>query len=349
MEKDNDMSIDLSEFISKKVGNKISKLEEKIVELEHKQESDYVEKKNLNAKVRDLETKNNNILQDNTSSLFLLSYLKDNFNNIEPTPRDKDGYGQKSKTQNQYIYIENIMKNIFNVNPDYQNGFFCPDFKVSLSVNFYSNRDVLVNLLDILLTDNKYAIIGFIKSFKMPFDYNKEDVIEYVKSPRYNTNGAIFGISSHWGGGKGNMPHDLIMKNPFILEDDVFDMMLETIKSKKDNHGYLFSLPIYNKNISDEQIIKLGECLIGIRINDYHSKFIEQNILKFNDETVDYLFSSLTCDNPYRLLHWGKFPVKYQYKYLLIEPIDVVLKHFSDYSCKWTTEQKDEFLKEKYK
>ena len=146
------------------------------------------------------------------------------------------------------------------------------------------------------------------------------------------------------------MPHDLIMKNPFILEKDVFDVLINSINKKASNYYYLFSLPIHNKNISEDQIIKMGECLKGLPLSvlDYADvkQFINNNLKLFNNNTLDYLYSLTKSDNQFNTLHWEKFPDKYQMKFLKSKDMNEVLKILTNYSCTWTIEQKESFLKE---
>ena len=193
----------------------------------------------------------------------------------------------------------------------------------------------------------------FIESFKMPFDYTKEEVIQYVREPNYNTNGCIFGIGQYWieyGAGKTNMPHDLIMRSPCILQDDVFEMLLSSIKRRTPNYYYLFALPKHNKNISSEQLILLGECLIGMetRILNYDevNKFISENLRNFNNKTLDFLYGLIQSDNQFKTLHWEKFPNEYQMRFLKTRPLDEILKLLTNYSCTWSVEQKESFLRE---
>lgn len=184
----------------------------------------------------------------------------------------------------------------------------------------------------------------------MPFDYPKEDVIAYVKAPKYNTNGCIFGISSYWieyGAAKPNMPHDLIMRNPHIIEEDVFPILIDSIRKKVPEFNYLFALPKYNSNVSKEQVVKLGECLIdnNIKFSDTIAEFVSQNIKDFNSETLEFLFTKAQSDNQYKALHWEKFPNEYQMRFLESKPLDEVLKLITSYNCTWTIEQKENFLK----
>jgi len=340
---DNLLEIDLNEFASKQIAEKIGSLEKELVNARNKNSEQYKEITALKKQV------------DNSKiALGLLDYLRDEFAKIKQSEEDKQGWF-KSRQQNQFIFIEGILLNIFNIKKE-ANGWYCSrndgELAPHLAVNFYSKKETVIDLLKIIMADCSKEV-AFIKSFKMPFDYTKDEVIQYVKEPKYNTNGCIFGIGQYWiqcGAGKSNMPHDLIMKNPFILEDDVFEILLNSINKRVSNYYYLFSLPKHNKKISKEQLIALGECLTNIetKVLNYEevNGFISENLKSFNNKTLDFLYNLIQSDNQFKTLHWEKFPSEYQMRFLKAKPLDEILKLITNYSCTWTIEQKESFLKE---
>lgn len=329
------LEIDLNEFAAKQIAEKIDSLEKELINARNKNSEQYKELTTLKKQV------------DNSKiALGLLDYLRDEFAKIKQSEEDK---------QNQFLFIEGILLNIFNIKKE-ANGWYCSgndgELAPHLAVNFYSKKEIVIDLLKIIMIDSSKEV-SFIKSFKMPFDYTKEEVLQYVKEPKYNTNGCVFGIGQYWieyGAGKINMPHDLIMKNPFILEDDVFETLLASIKKKVSNYYYLFALPKHNKNISKNQIISLGECLTSIetKVLNYEevNGFISENLKSFNNKTLNFLFNLIQTDNQFKALHWEKFPNEYQMRFLKGKTLDEILKMLTNYSCTWTIEQKQSFLKE---
>lgn len=340
---ENLLEINLNEIATKHISEKIEYLEKQLEDTRNKNIEQYNEIASLKKQV------------DNSKvALGLLDHLRDEFSKIKQS-EERDGGWFDSKEKNQFVFIENVLLNIFNIKKE-ANGWYCHRYEGSLAthlaVNFYSNKDVVINLLKIFMKDSVKAV-SFIDSFKMPFDYSKDEVIRYVKNPEYNTNGCIFGINQYWverGAGKSNMPHDLIMKNPFILNDDVFELLLNSIRKKVANFYYLFALPKHNKNISKEQIVALGECLVSIgaaSINQEDIKmFISDNLKNFNNNTLDFLYNLVRSDNQFNTLHWEKFPNEYQMRFLKSKKLDEVLRLITCYSCTWTTEQKEVFLRE---
>lgn len=347
------LTIDVNEIVSNQIKEKFSNLENQIIELNNTIENKNSKLKELSLKLKELETKNNN----NEYVSFLFDKLKNTFSQISNDPEKAEF--KKLKNQKQFEFIDLILITFFDIKKE-QNGWLSYDTSSStlleryLAINYYENKDIVINLLKIL-DDKCKDKIDFIKNFRMPCDYSKEEVLNYVKNPHYCTNGNIFQISQYWvesGLGKENLPHHLIMKNKFILEEDVFDELIKTIKSERLKFYYLFSLPKYNKNITKEQIQKMGSCLSTIyKYLNYKEiqEFIKDNLLDFNEETLNYLYLYITTDNQFKIFHWENFPVKYQISYLMNKPINDVFKLFNNSSCKWTEEQKEEFLRLRYK
>lgn len=338
------LEFDLNDIVSKQVSKKIEGLENRISQLQDKNIA-------LTDKVLVAENKLNNV----SSLSFLFDYLREEFSNIVATPKVKDDSYGKCKAYNQFMFIHNILLYIFNISPEYK-GWYGQraegNLRAHLAVNYYSNKEILISLLKILKSDWQYDV-KFIESFQMPFDYSKDKVINFVNSPKYNTNGCIQDISEYWinrGAGIENMPYSLMFKNPHILEEDVFTSLIETINRRRDNYHYLFALPVHNSQISKEQIERLGECLTKLvhEVFSYSDVelFIKNNFHNFNKTTLDYLATLVDFDNHYRNFHWERFPTEYQMRFLERKSFDEVLKILTNYSCKWTVEEKESFLTE---
>ena len=340
---DNILEFDLNEIVSKEINDKIKSFEKQLKLMSNEL---YESNKQLGVA--------NKIIKESGTVIGLLDNLRAKFESIESGVSD-DGGWYDSRQKNQFLFIEKILLNLFGIKKE-QNGWLSHrgdgTLKAHLAVNYYHSKQTVIDLLKVIKKDSG-GDINFINDFIMPFDYSKQKVIDYVKSPKYNTNGCIFGISNFWieeGAGKSNMPHDLIMKNEFILEDDVFELLTNSINKRVSEYHYLFGIATYNKNISDAQIAQLGECLITMPVDQLKytetKSFIEKNLSKFNSKTLDYFYLNMTANNQFNTLHWEKFPVVYQHKYLMDKPIEKILKLITDYSCKWTNEEKESFIKE---
>lgn len=334
------LQFDLNELVSKEIGLKIESLEKRL-----EQSQKIIQEKNT--QICDLQKK----VKKSETVLSIIDFLRTKYSEIKEGIHDKgDWYDSRAKLK--FLFIEKIMLNFYGISKE-ANGWLssrsCGSLAGYLAVNYYKNKQQVIDLLKVFGDDDKS--VNFIESFKMPYDYPKEDAVNYVKDPKYNTNGCIFGISQYWvesGCGKSNMPHSLIQMNPLILEDDVFSELINSINKKVSNFYYLFGLPEYNRP-SEKQIQLMGETLIDMPTKHFKEdtikRFIKNNLCKFNDKTLDYLYGLTTAENQFSLLHWENFPTEYQMKYLNSLPFDKVWVTLNNYSCKWTTDDKEKFLK----
>ncbi|HUM52919.1 MAG TPA: hypothetical protein PK431_13940 [Chitinophagales bacterium] len=333
------LQFDLNELVSKEIGQKIENLEKRL-----EQANETIQKKN--SQIQELTNK----VKKSETVLCIVDFLRTKYSEItEGEHSSGDWYDSKAK--NKFLFIEKVMLSLYNI-PKEGSGWLSSRSDGSLSgylaVNYYKHKQQIIDLLKVFGEDDRH--INFISGFKMPYDYPKSDVIQYVKNPNYNTNGCIFEVSQYWveaGAAKSNMPHGLIMKSKYIVEDDVFTELLNSIKKRVSNYYYLYAVTKYH-TLSKKQIQDLGETLIGMKaksFTDTIKEFVSLNLLKFNDLTLDYFYGLITSDNQFNTLLWGKFPTKYQMKYLNNLSMDDVLKTITNYSCKWTTDEKQEFLK----
>lgn len=340
----NFLGLDLNEVATKAISEKISTLEADLAAAREAMSDQFSAITTLNKKV-----------SESKIALGLLNHLRNEFANIKHGPCDSGGY-YDSKQKNQFLFIERVLLYLFNVKKETNGGWLSSRGDGSLApylaVNFYRNKAIVIDLLKVLMP-NCEKEVSFIQAFKMPYDYPKEAVMRYVKAPQYNTNGAIFGVSNFWieaGAAEKNMPHNLIMQSPFILQDDVFAALIDTIKKKASNYHYLFALPKHNKDISTDQIVMMGEQLANIETSvlgwDVVNYFIIDNLKVFNHKTLDFLYSKIQYDNQFKTLHWEKFPNEYQMRFLKEKSLDVVLKIITNHSCAWTEDEKRTFLKE---
>ncbi len=336
----NPLTIDLNELVSKEVTAKIASLEETIETLKNR---------NIEINSKFLETKKH--LDSSLDFVFLVQHLKTEFNTITATKESNDTFA-KGKPYNQYIFLREILNKIFNIKKeakwygDYKDN----NFRQNLAINFYEHKELVIKLLKVLKEDPTYDI-QFIQQFIMPYDYDYETVIKLLRKLWYNTNGQIFDINPWWvesGATLNNLPYSLFLANPLLAEDEVFAILLDTIQKKQTNYEYLFKVVKYNENITQEQIRLLGNCLIGIRNERYNDDirwFIENYITQFDKPTLNYLSTFVNYDNQFNTFAWQRFPAEYQMTFLQNKPFDEVFKIISDYSCKWTITEKENFLK----
>lgn len=343
---ENTLQFDLNELVSKEIGAKITQLEKQKENLTNQNIL-------LQGKISDLSAR----VENAKLPLAFLEMIRGAFNAIEADPRDKDDY-HKHKNQKQFDFIENIMLNVFGIEKESQGWLsYRGDGNLYnyLAVNYYKSKQHLMGLLELLSDDPKHKTgIQFIRSFRMPYDWSKEEVISFLKDPGSCTNGSYIGISNFWferGCGRNNCPYNLVLMSPFIVEDDVWDVLINQITIGLSNSTYFYSVYNYHK-LSDERIKQLGDILID-KIDkkksmvDYEcpKAFLTNNFVNLSDKVLDFFYEQISDDNQFKTFNWEKFPVRYQHKYLLSKNIEDVLKIIGGYSCRWTIEEKESFLK----
>jgi len=256
-------------------------------------------------------------------------------------------------------YIEKIMLWVFGIKKTYSFYGDRGGLLRNLAINYYHHKEELISvitMLDIKHSSSPYnfmagSYIDSIKNFIMPCDWSKEQVLQYVKSPHYCTNACNYGAGEFYFESDGNVPHDLIQANKHIIWPDVFDEVINTIKRDSSNSIYLYTIPKYNAAISRDQIKRLGSTLIGKKgkFYDITEEFVKKNMSIFDKATLEYFYLISSHGNQFNLFHWQNFPIEYQQRYLRERPILKILPIILDHNCKWTDEQKEEFLRGYYK
>ena len=78
------------------------------------------------------------------------------------------------------------------------------------------------------------------------------------------------------------------------------------IKNNKEYSYNFFAVDKYNKLLTTPQIMRLGNCLISLRKEKLNyevvKEFINNNLKRFNDDTLDYLYNLASSDNEGDLL-----------------------------------------------
>lgn len=335
------LQFDLNELVSKEIGAKIEALEKQVESL---QES--------NSKLRLEATNARKDLANASMAIEIFDYLRFGFSQITASKETSDNFARTIQ-HNQYLFIEKILINLFNIKPELTGLYGDGALWTNLIVNFYGNKLTLLKVLNLLLPDNHYkpTTIERVTNFRMPYDYTKPEVIDFLTNLKSCTNGAYFGVNRYWieyGAGRQNLPYNLIYMSKHITEPDVFRLIIEQIEKQRSNYYYLYALPKY-KALTDEQVQRLGETLLTITKDklEYEEvkSFISNNLCKFNDKTLEYFYSKAQSDNQYRHSHWQRFPVRYQQRFLMEKSFKEVQTILNDSSCRWSDEQKETFLR----
>lgn len=314
------LNFDLNEIASTEIKAKISSLENTVGRLVKENEQLLIDRKNLKKK---------SVLNEN------FSFLTGNI--------VAQWLGCKT-TLNKCQYIEAIMLCIFNIKKTYR-FYDSAGLIRNLAINYYDHKEELIHIA-LLLDLERFT--EDITKFKMPCDWSKDQIMNYVKLPHYCTNGEIYGAGRYYFEHDSNTPHDLVQGNTYIIEPDVFDEIIKTIEDKVPNSIYLYTIPKYNKAMPKEQIQRLGRTLINHQgeFYDIIKSFIADNMESFDDETLEYFYSKISHDNQFKTFHWQNFPVRYQQRYLQEKQLKEILSVITNSNCKWTDQQKEDFLRD---
>ena len=354
--KKNNLTVDLSDFLSEKVSEQIKSLEQEIAdkksEIKELNDSKKVQFDELNRYITEIKTENNQLKTDiskysSVNSIFV--DIKNRFNKITNTKESDDDWA-RTKSHNQFRFITDLMKNLYGVSPVKGHN-FCTDskFELNLAVAFYNDKERIMELIRFLF-DDPTGINFRIKEFKMPYDYTREGVLKIIKNPQTHTNGEYFGFHRYWlsyGAAEKNIPYDFLLKNKFIADDEIFNELIKnSTRAYTDGHN-LFTVTDYNDGLTDEQITRLGRELMKFDKTQLKWKgpagFFNKNKDKLDTQTLDYLFKFIEGDR-YGHFSWSNFPEKYQIKFFKDKSIGQIVKALNEESPKWTTEKIDEFF-----
>ena len=112
----------------------------------------------------------------------------------------------------------------------------------------------------------------------------------------------------------------MLLANPACVQDDVFAIMIESIKAKVQYSEDFFGMPLYNSAATDEQIRTLGSLAAQLTTKQLSKdneagKFVAKFMSKFNKEDIDLLFERINMTSTdWSTMYYGIFPVEYQMK-----------------------------------
>lgn len=332
------LGVDLNEIVSEQVA---SQLEAQEKEIDRYRELYYDEQRKRAFAEQELSKAD---LQ-----VSLVKSIQKGYEELKAKPETENEH-KKNLAEVRFDYIKRVVSSLSGKPIDFH-WIHDGGLQYNLAVGFYDHKGILLPILSLIGADSK--MVNEIRAFKMPYDWEKENIMAYVKNPHYCTNGALFGERSRYWVEYGckitNCPHDLLQRNPAILEEDVFEEVIKTLKSNHPERWHLYAIPKYNQHLSLEQVQQIGECLIGLKQGDFKNDGVEQFTSKwmksFTESTLEYLFQFISSDNQFRMFHWENFPFEYQQRYLKSRTFQQLLTITGNYSCKWTEKQKEDMYR----
>lgn len=209
-----------------------------------------------------------------------------------------------------------------------------------LLIKFYPDRVRLLEIFDFFNIEYKESLA---KNFKMPFDYNEEELIYVIKNfdkisipngcyfegnigffydsiRSTNTGSPKEILSSHW---SHTIPYQHLFCNKLFKEEKIFNLFLEKMKSGRIyDREKIFSLPAFVK-LSNEQIFEIAQLLPNVKgMNTTHKEFLKKHpfLFKENPHWAEMFKSEMIAGGYNTTFHYQNFP--------LLMQIDFIKKSF---------------------
>lgn len=132
-------------------------------------------------------------------------------------------------------------------------------------------------------------------NFRMPYDFTKEEIKYIVDHIEENSISNSCYLSDNMGfycermksnmgsvkprdsWSKGSIPWQYLLKNKYLLDDEIFNIVIEKMKKAKSHTEYLYAISTY-QYVDDKKLARMMECLENNK-NWYHPQknFVEQN------------------------------------------------------------------------
>ena len=222
----------------------------------------------------------------------------------------------------------------------------------------YNNKCDILNICDMLNIEYPEWYINY----KMPYDYDINTVKLFLKklSSAYVTNSCIYennigffsrNINRYQCNEneliKNEMYHDipwqLFLKNKLLLNDDIWNIILDKINKEADNSYYFFAIDLYQK-LDNNKLKQLFDLAINSRhseAKDYIKRHME--LLKYYNDIAEQFKDEISFEN-YKGVHFSKFPKNMQIDYLkklCIKNLNIALE---DSRCELTNNEKRELM-----
>lgn len=332
--------------ISKRTQLLDEKLENKVTQVNELKKQLYSQDRKIN-KLEDKTKENKNSIKFIQQFRSAFKRLKEEKTDDYTTPLNRIRFDYISKLLFDFFSIKKEHKWVASYHDSASLNTLC----LNLALNYYSNKEILIDIINILFDKENKEITKVINNFVMPYDYNKNELIALIKRIESHTNGSYNYISEFWLRGDAkfsNVPYNLVLQNKLTIEDEIFNILINSIESKISDFYYLYEVAKY-QNLSDIQMQRLGETLISTSTSYYKyteiEDFISTNLINFTDKTIEYFLTLATTDNQFRIFHWTKFPKKHQIGFLIKKSYTEISKFFNERSCNWTKEEQEDFYK----
>ena len=222
-----------------------------------------------------------------------------------------------------------------------------------LIFEYYNNKNDILNICDTL--NIKYP--DWYKTYKMPYEYDVDTIKLFLKkiekayvcnSCIYNENIGFFycNIKQYENENeliKNEMYHDipwqLFLKNKFLLNEDIWETVLDKIKKEKSNSYYFFAIDLYQK-LDDNKLKQLFDLAIKSRhaeAKDFIKRHMD--LLKYHKDIAKQFKEKISFEK-YKGVHFSSFPKDIQIEYLKTLSIINLNTALEDTRCELTNVEK---------
>lgn len=193
---------------------------------------------------------------------------------------------------------------------------------------YYPEKEKVLAILDLFNIDYP----DYAKKFKMPYDYNEEEVLylidnlndisnpngnyysnnesyfyDFVRSSNGNVTGRCYSLYIPW---------QLFLKNPLLVKDNVFKKIIKKMNVGSGKYIRFFKLQDY-QDLPIEKAEQLVRYLPKEKFYDEHKVFISKNseVIKNNPTLARCLVNNITSSS-YSPFHFLNFPLEYQMEWI---------------------------------
>lgn len=203
-----------------------------------------------------------------------------------------------------------------------------------LFCTYYDEKQKLFTLMDMF--NIEYP--SWAKSFKLPFDYGKDelDLIFNHIGKMYVCNGRIFSgnmgfFYAYQTRYKGDLkllfsresytqiPWNLLLQNPLLTTEEYFNKVIKVLEDKCSHSEYFFMIQNY-QDLTKDQVNMMAAHLPTTYFYDYHTSFLSMNrgIFKVRHDLAEK-YKDRIKNNKYSEFHYLNYPIDFQKEFVLKE------------------------------
>lgn len=331
------LDIDLNDVVSKAIRKQIKQLQKQVADQGKKLYNQSQEIQDLKAKAK----------VDDAAKEIVESLCK-RYAATTATKETSNAY-ERSALHNQYLMVRDVVKLAY--------GKILPEDLTSRREVFNSivwackdHKKEVCSVLLVMDANGTKQLRDSISGFHTPETYSKGAILQFLRKPHRGYNGDHLRCLHHWIGERFSFdycPYEMLLANPACVQDDVFAIMIESIKAKVQYSEDFFGMPLYNNAATDQQIKTLGSLAAQLTTKQLSKDteagtFVAKFMSKFNKEDIDLLFERINMTSTaWSTMYYGIFPVEYQMKAFRKMTFKALKELVQNYSSRYSPEHQE--------